>query len=220
MAVGVITFLFSEKTGVSYVPILIVLGLLVGPVSQVVERSIAHQLFNYARVFGLIVILFAEGHNLKWSLLKKHVATIGILDTIGLLITVVVSAAFFSWLLHVPFAVGFLFGAIISATDPATLIPLFKQHGINENMKSIIVTESIFNDPLGIVMTILAIALLVPQASSARFIEGIARFTTLYPAAVVFFLYEVVASLAIGVGFGLLGYWLIDLWLSSVLRAT
>lgn len=209
MAVGVITFLFSEKTGVSYVPILIVLGLIVGPATHIVERSIAHQLFNFARVFGLVVILFAEGHNLKWSLLKKHIATIGILDTVGLLITVFVSAFFFSWILHVPFSVGFLFGAIIGATDPATLIPLFKQHGINEDMKSIIVTESIFNDPLGIVLTILAIALLVPQASSAHFIEGIAHFTTLYPAAVIFFLYEVVVSIAIGIGLGLLGYWLI-----------
>jgi NhaP-type Na+/H+ or K+/H+ antiporter len=209
MAVGVITFLFSEKTGISYVPILIVLGLVVGPASKIIERSIAHQLFNYARVFGLVVILFAEGHNLKWSLLKKHIATIGILDTIGLVITVFVAGFFFSWILHVPFSVGFLFGAIISATDPATLIPLFKQHGINENMKSIIVTESIFNDPLGIVLTILGIALLVPQASSAQFIEGIAHVTTLYPAAVIFFIYEVVASIAVGVGLGLFGYWLI-----------
>ncbi|HUX19722.1 MAG TPA: cation:proton antiporter, partial [Spirochaetia bacterium] len=126
MAVGVITFLFSEKTGISYVPILIVLGLLVGPASNIIERSIAHQLFNYARVFGLVVILFAEGHNLKWSLLKKHIATIGILDTVGLIITVFVAGFFFSWILHVPFNVGFLFGAIISATDPATLIPLFR----------------------------------------------------------------------------------------------
>ena len=209
MAVGVITFLFSEKTGISYVPILIVLGLLVGPASNIIERSIAHQLFNYARVFGLVVILFAEGHNLKWSLLKKHIATIGILDTVGLIITVFVAGFFFSWILHVPFNVGFLFGAIISATDPATLIPLFRQHGINEDMKSIIVTESIFNDPLGIVLTILGIALLVPQASSAQFIEGIAHVTTLYPAAVIFFLYEVIVSIAIGIGLGLFGYWLI-----------
>ncbi len=209
MAVGVITFLFSEQTGISYVPILVVLGLIVGPVLHVIHRSISHQLFNYARVFGLVVILFAEGHNLKWSLLKKHIATIGILDTLGLLITAFVSAFVFSEVLHVPFAVGFLFGAIIGATDPATLIPLFRQHNINEDMKSIIVTESIFNDPLGIVLTILAIALLVPQAASAQFIEGIAHFTTLYPAAVIFFLYEVVVSIAIGIGLGLLGYWLI-----------
>lgn len=209
MAVGVITFLFSEQTGVSYVPILIVLGLLVGPVLHVVQRSISHLLFNYARVFGLVVILFAEGHNLRWSLLKKHFSTIAILDTIGLIITAFVAALFFSLLLHVPFVVGFLFGAIIGATDPATLIPLFRQHNINEDMRSIIVTESIFNDPLGIVMTILAVALVVPQASSAHFIEGIAHFTTLYPAAVVYFLYEVVASIVIGVALGLVGYWLI-----------
>lgn len=209
LAVGVLTFLLSERTGISYVPILIVLGLVVGPVLHVLNRSVAHQLFNFARVFGLVVILFAEGHNLRWSLLKKHLRTIGILDTAGLLITAFVAAIAFSLLFHVPFAVGFLFGAIIGATDPATLIPLFKQHNINDDMKSIIVTESIFNDPLGIVLTILAIALLVPQASSAQFIEGIAHYTSLYPAAVIFFLYEVVVSITVGIGLGLLGYWLI-----------
>ncbi len=209
MAVGVVTFLFSEKTRISYVPILIVLGVVVGPALHIIQRSIAHQLFDYARVFGLVVILFAEGHNLKWSLLKKHFATIGILDTLGLFITTIISGFVFSLLFHVPFAVGFLFGAIIGATDPATLIPLFKQYDINEDMRSVIVTESIFNDPLGIVLTVLAIALLVPQAPSARFIESVAHYTTLYPAAVVFFLYEVGASIAIGIGMGMVGYWLI-----------
>ncbi len=212
MTVGVITFLFSEKTGISYVPILIVLGVISGPVLNLIERPIAHQLFNYARVFGLVIILFTEGHNLKWSLLKKHIATIGVLDTIGLLITVMISAVAFTLLFHVPFSVGFLFGAIIGATDPATLIPLFKQHDVNEDMRSVIVTESIFNDPLGIVLTILAIALLVPQANSAQFIEGIAHYTTLYPAALIFFLYEVGVSIALGAVIGLVGYWLIHVF--------
>ena len=71
MTVGVITFLFSEKTGISFVPILVVLGMVAGPALNLIERPIAHQMFNYARVFGLVVILYAEGHNLKWSLLKK-----------------------------------------------------------------------------------------------------------------------------------------------------
>ena len=209
MAVGVVTFLFSERTHISYVPILIVLGMLVGPVLGILNRSISHQLFNYARVFGLVIILFAEGHNLKWSLLKRHLTTITLLDTVGLLVTALIAAVAFSLLLHVPFLVGFLFGAIISATDPATLIPLFKQHKVNDDMRSVIVTESIFNDPLGIVLTILAIALIVPQADSAHFLESIAHVTTLYPAAFIFFLYEVSVSIAIGIGLGLAGYWLI-----------
>ncbi|HUX22696.1 MAG TPA: sodium:proton antiporter [Spirochaetia bacterium] len=209
LVVGVVTFLFSEKTHISYVPILIVLGLAVGPALHIIQRSVAHQLFEYARVFGLVIILFAEGHNLKWALLKKHFATIGLLDTVGLMATTVIAGLAFMLLFHVPFVVGFLFGAIIGATDPATLIPLFKQHNIDEDVRSVIVTESIFNDPLGIVMTVLAVALLVPQAPSAQFIERIAHFTTLYPAAVIFFLYEIGMSLAIGVALGMIGYWLI-----------
>ena len=212
MALGVITFLFSEKTGISYVPILILLGIAVGPVLNLVDRAEAHQLFDYARVFGLVIILFAEGHNLKWTLLKKHFATIGVLDTIGLLVTVLVAALAFSYFLHVPLAVGFLFGAIISATDPATLIPLFKQHTVPEDMRSVIVSESIFNDPLGIVLTMLAIALLVPQADSAKLIEWIAQFTSLVPAAILYFLYEVFASVAIGAAMGLIGYRLIHVF--------
>ncbi len=209
LAVGVVTFLISKKTRIAYVPILILLGLLVGPGLHIVERPIAHRLFEYARVIGLVIILFAEGHNLKWSLLRKHVATIGLLDTVGLLVTTVISGLAFSLLFHVPFVVGFLFGAIIGATDPATLIPLFKQYKIDEDMRSVIVTESIFNDPLGIVMTVLAVALLVPQAPSAQFIVRLAHFTTMYPAAVIYFLYEVGMSVALGVAVGMLGYWLI-----------
>ncbi len=212
MTLGVIAFLFSEKTHISAVPILIILGLLFGPVLGLIERPIAHELFKYVRVFGLTIILFAEGHNLEWPLLKKHMATIGILDTVGLFVTAIISAFFFSWFFHLPFLVGFLFGAIISATDPATLIPLFKQHKINKDVKTVLVTESIFNDPLGIVLTTLAVALVMPQASSAKFVESIAHYTTLYPAAVVFFFYEIGISVAIGLVFGIVGYWFIRLF--------
>ncbi|WP_456398962.1 cation:proton antiporter [Mesoaciditoga sp.] len=212
MFLGMISYLFGERMHISYIPILIVVGMIFGPILGTINREMAHYIFDYVRVFGLVIILFTEGHDLKWPLLKKHMATIGMLDTVGLLITAVIAAFAFSWLFHVPFIVGFLFGAIISATDPATLIPLFKQHKVNEDIKTVIVTESIFNDPLGIVLTTLAIAFLLPNAQSARFLESFAKFTGLYPAAVLFFLYEVGVSIAIGIGLGILGYWLIR-WL-------
>ena len=209
MTLGIIAYLFSEKMHISLVPILMILGLLFGSVLGIIERNVAHELFKYVRVFGLTIILFAEGHNLKWTMLKRHMATIFILDTAGLFVTAIVSAFFFSLFFHLPFLVGFLFGSIISATDPATLIPLFKQHKINENVKTVLVTESIFNDPLGIVLTSLAIALLLPQASSASFIESISHYTTLYPGAVIFFLYAVGVSILLGLAFGIFGYWFI-----------
>jgi len=210
LIIGLVTYLFSEKTQISIVPVLILLGIAAGPVLNIVDRPIAHQLFNYARVFGLVIILFAEGHNLKWEVLRKHLGLIGVLDTAALLITAALSAVAFSLLFHLPPVVGFLFGAIISATDPATLIPLFKRNHVDEEVRTIIVTESIFNDPLGIVLTAVAIAFVAPHAPSAHFVEAVAQVTTIYPAAVIFFLYEVGISIALGIALGFFGYWIIN----------
>lgn len=209
MTLGFFAFLLSEKARVSSIPLLIILGFLFGPVFGFIPNSQAHTIFNYARVFGLVLILFAEGHSLKWPLMRKHIASIGLLDTVGLLITAVIGGLFFAYLFQLPFAAGFLFGAIISSTDPATLIPLFKQNKVDENIETVIVTESIFNDPLGIVLTILAISLVAPQAPEARFVEEIAHYTSLYPAALIFFIYEIVSSVLIGFSLGALGYWIV-----------
>ena len=210
LTLGAAAFLLGRKTGISVVPILIVLGILFGPVAGLINRQIAHHLFEYVRVFGLVVILFAEGHNLKWSLVRKYIATIGVLDTFGLVVTAFIAAFFFSYFFHVPFLAGFLFGAIISATDPATLIPLFKQHHVREDMRVILVTESCFNDPLGIVLTLVAVALVVPEAPRVKMVEAIAHFTTLYPAAVIYFLYVTIIAIAIGLVMGIIGYRLME----------
>ncbi len=203
---GIASLLISRKTNFSYIPILIVFGILIGPVLGLINIDVARGLFDYARVFGLFIILFAEGHHLWRSLLVKNFTTIAILDTVGLLITAIIAAFAFSWFFHVPFAVGFLFGAIISATDPATLIPLFKQHKVNRDIETVIVTESIFNDPLGIVLTSVALAFVMPSAPSAQIVEHLANYITLYPAAIVYFLYQIAASLFIGVIIAYAGY--------------
>ena len=206
---GFIAYLASNKFGISNVPLLIIFGMLFGPVFGLIPNADGHHMFNYVRVFGLVIILFAEGHNLKWPIIKKHLATIGLLDTLGLFITTLSAGWLFSWLFNLPFEAGFLFGAIVSATDPATLIPLFKQQKVNEDIKTVIVTESVFNDPLGIVLTTLAIAMIIPEAHEAHLLEVIAGYTSLYPGAVIFFLYEIISAVAIGAFLGLLGYWVV-----------
>ena len=206
LILGITSLLISRKTNISYIPLLIVFGILVGPVFGIIGRGIARSLFDYVRVFGLFIILFAEGHHLWRSLLVKNFTTIALLDTVGLLITAVIAAFAFSFFFHLPFVVGFLFGAIISATDPATLIPLFKQHHINQDVETVIVTESIFNDPLGIVLTSLALVFVMPKAPSAMAVESIARYITLYPASIVYFIYEVGMSIFIGAIIAYIGY--------------
>lgn len=207
LSLGAVVYAIGQRTGISTVPLLMVIGVVAGPVVGLIDHDLAHRLFEYVRVFGLVVILYTEGHSLQWPLLRRHLATIGLLDTVGLLLTALVSAAFFSWAFGLPYIVGFLFGAIISATDPATLVPLFRENRIDENVETVLVTESIFNDPLGIVLTVLALALLVPQADDARVLEEIAAHITLYPAAVVFFLYQIGGAIVLGIFLGYVAHW-------------
>ncbi len=209
MTLGFIAFLMSEKIHISSIPLLIALGFLFGPVFGLIPFHQGHTVFSYARVFGLVMILYTEGHNLKWHMIKKHFKSIGLLATVGLLITASIASLLFCWVFKLPLGAGMLFGAIIAATDPATLIPLFKQNKVDENIRTVIVTESIFNDPLGIVLTTLTIALVFPHASVAHLVVEIAAHTSIYPAAFIFFIYEVVSALLIGGLLGVAGYWII-----------
>ncbi len=206
LTLGITALLISRKTNISYIPILIIFGILIGPVTGIINRKIALDMFEYVRVFGLFIILFAEGYHLWRSLLFKNITTIALLDTVGMVITAVLAGFAFSIVFHLPFAVGFLFGAIVSATDPATLIPLFKQHKVDRNIETVIVTESIFNDPLGIVLTSIALIFVMPSAPDAHPIKVIANYVTLYPAAILYFLYQVGMSIVIGFFVAYLGY--------------
>lgn len=47
---------------------------------------------------------------------------------------------------------SWLFGSLISATDPVAVLAIFKQMDADENLYSIVFGESIFNDAISIVM--------------------------------------------------------------------
>ena len=47
---------------------------------------------------------------------------------------------------------SFAFGSLISATDPVSVLAIFKEMDANPNLYAIVFGESIFNDAISIVM--------------------------------------------------------------------
>ena len=47
---------------------------------------------------------------------------------------------------------SFAFGSLISATDPVSVLAIFKEMDADVNLYAIVFGESIFNDAIGIVM--------------------------------------------------------------------
>ena len=59
-----------------------------------------------------------------------------------------------------------LLGATLAATDPATLVPIFRQMQIRERVAQTVMSESAFNDATGAILTFGMLAVVWGQANS------------------------------------------------------
>ncbi len=75
------------------------------------------------------------------------IATIGVLITAG--ITALAAQAVFG----IPAIVALLMGATIASTDPATLVPIFRQVRIRDRVAQTVMSESAFNDAMAAILT-------------------------------------------------------------------
>jgi cell volume regulation protein A len=84
-----------------------------------------------------------------------------VLATIGVVISAAITGAAAYAILGIPLIVALLLGATIASTDPATLVPVFKQVRIKDRVAQTVMSESAFNDAMGaiITFTILGIAM-------------------------------------------------------------
>ncbi|ACV24426.1 sodium/hydrogen exchanger [Methanocaldococcus fervens AG86] len=161
LILGSLVAKLAEKLRIPDIPLLLLLGLIVGPFLQIISPESAMKIFEYAGPIGLIFILLGGAFTMRISLLKRVIKTVVRLDTVTFLITLFVSGLLFNMTLNLPYncPIGYLFGAITSATDPATLIPVFSRIRTNPEVAITLEAESIFNDPLGIVSTSVVLGL-------------------------------------------------------------
>jgi potassium/hydrogen antiporter len=110
---------------------------------------------------GAAFILFDGGRNIRLRGLAKVWITVSLLSVPGVLITCAVVAASVHYLLGLDWTYAFLLGAIISSTDPATLIPVFKQVKIRPKVRETVESESAFNDATGSILTFSVLAIIL-----------------------------------------------------------
>jgi len=154
LAIGIITGFIAQRLKTPDVAVFLIVGMLIGPDALgLVDIRADSALNQIILLFGSSYILFDGGASLRLSVLKQVWITIVIIATIGVLITAAVTGLAAHYILGVPLIVALLLGAALASTDPATLVPIFRQVKIRDRVAQTVMSESAFNDAMGAIVT-------------------------------------------------------------------
>jgi potassium/hydrogen antiporter len=154
LALGTGCAVLAQKLKVPDVAVFLVVGTLLGPgVAGVIDIKADSALNQLVLIFGSCYILFDGGASLRLKVLKEVWITILVLATIGVLITAAITSVAAYYFLGVPFIVALLLASTIASTDPATLVPVFRQVRIKDRVAQTVMSESAFNDATGAILT-------------------------------------------------------------------
>jgi potassium/hydrogen antiporter len=162
LAIGIVTGLLAQKIKIPDVAVFLIVGMAIGPEALGLINIKADSALNQIiLLFGASYILFDGGASLRFNVLKQVWITIVVLATVGVVITGAITGLAAYYILGVPLIVALLLGATLASTDPATLVPIFRQVTIRDRVAQTVVSESAFNDATGAIMTfgVLAMAM-------------------------------------------------------------
>jgi cell volume regulation protein A len=161
LAAGAFSGFLSQKLRVPDIVLFLIAGIILGPeITGIINIKADSALNQIILIFGACYILFDGGASLRFRVLKEVWITIIIIATVGVAITASITGIAAYYILKTPFIIALLLGATIASTDPATLVPIFKQIRIKDRVAQTIISESAFNDAMGAIVTfsVLAIA--------------------------------------------------------------
>lgn len=151
---GLIAIKAAERIKIPDVALFMIVGIMLGPsVLNLITAPIDSVSYQFIIVIGSILILFEGGRAIQFSILKRVWLTISLLSIVGLVVTAAVVAFSAYYLLDLPVLYALLLASVIASTDPATLIPVFKQITIREKVRQTVESESAFNDASASILT-------------------------------------------------------------------
>jgi potassium/hydrogen antiporter len=154
LAVGTVARLLAQKIKIPDVAVFLIAGIAIGPQALgLIDIKADSALSQIILLFGASYILFDGGASLRFHVLKQTWITILALATLGVIVTALITGAAAQYVLGIPLTAAMLLGATMAPTDPATLVPIFRQIHIRDRVAQTVMSEAAFNDTMGAIVT-------------------------------------------------------------------
>jgi CPA1 family monovalent cation:H+ antiporter len=103
-------------------------------------------------------LIFEAALHLRWDQFRREAPLVLTLAFGGTLLSALVVAAGMHWLAHWSWQAALLFGALIAATDPVSVIAMMKEQEADKRLRFVIESESLVNDGAAAVLFALVAA--------------------------------------------------------------
>jgi CPA1 family monovalent cation:H+ antiporter len=135
-------------------------GLVLAGASLALFRVDAGLALTHDLIFDVVLppLLFEAALNIPWPQLRRDLAPVVALSTLGVVLCAAVVAGGFVYGLGWRVEPALAFGALIAATDPIAVIALLRENGVTGRLRLLIEAESLVNDGAAAVLFTLILA--------------------------------------------------------------
>jgi Na+:H+ antiporter len=183
-----IVALAARRLRLDYTIALVLFGLAAGTFLPEREFAVNPDVVLFVLLPGLV---FEASYRLELDELRRTFGGVAILAVPGVVVSAAVVALVLQLAMGLPLELGFVVGAMVSATDPVAVMATFRRLRAPSRLTTLVEAESLFNDGTGLVVFAIAVS-----AVGATFEPW---------AAIWSFVTTVVSSAAIGLAIGYLG---------------
>jgi len=160
--------MLTRKLHIPYSVGLVTTGILLSIFSVRLDISLTKEL-----IFSLLLppLIFEAAFFLHWKELRQDFLVICTLASIGVTLSAAVTAIGMHYLAGWEWMGALVFGVLIAATDPVSVIATFKEAGVKGRLRILVEAESLFNDGVAAVLFGVAIAVAAGQEITPTYIS-------------------------------------------------
>ena len=169
LLIGAVVAIIARRLKIPYTVGLVVAGILLA----FIPLGIAIP-FNKELLFKVLLppLIFEAALYIHWKELKRDMLPVVTFATVGVLLSAFITAAIMHYAVGWAWEMAALFGVLIAATDPVSVIATFKEAKVEGRLRLLVEAESLFNDSTAAVAFTIALAFAMGQTMSAETIAG------------------------------------------------